>query len=303
MKRAVSVSLGHSDRDKTAELELFGEKVVIERRGVDGDIDKATALFTELDGQVDAFGVGGIDLWIQMGERRYALAAPQKMVKNVRQTPVVDGTGLKMTLERYSANALVEALGPEYAIGRVLHTAAVDRYGMTLGFFDLGYETVCGDLMFALGIPIPVRSFRGLNIMGRLLLPIVRRLPISVLYPTGEKQDEIVPKFTKYYDWATVIAGDCHYIKHHMPDDLSGKVIVTNTTTPNDMAMFRQRGVQYVMTTTPILNGRSFGTNMLEAALTAVAGKKRPLTFDELDDMIRELDLKPSLHNLAEISP
>ncbi len=303
MKRAVSVSLGHSDRDKTAELELFGEKVVIERRGVDGDIDKATALFTELDGKVDAFGVGGIDLWVQMGERRYALAAPQKMVKNVRQTPVVDGTGLKMTLERYSAKALVEALGPEYTSGRVLHTAAVDRYGMTLGFFDLGYETVCGDLMFALGIPIPVRSFRGLSIMGRLLLPIVRRLPISVLYPTGEKQDEIVPKFTKYYDWATVIAGDCHYIKRHMPDDLSGKVIVTNTTTPKDMAMFRQRGVQYVMTTTPILNGRSFGTNMLEAALTAVAGKKRPLTFDELNDMIRELDLKPSLHNLAEISP
>jgi hypothetical protein len=302
MKRAVSVSLGHSDRDKTVELELFGEMVLIERRGVDGDVEKATALFNELDGQVDALGVGGIDLWIQMGDRRYSIKAAQKMVKNVHQTPVVDGTGLKMTLERQAADALVVGLGSEYASGRVLHTAAVDRYGMALGFFDLGYETVCGDLMFALGIPLPVRSFRGLRILGRILLPIVEYLPISILYPTGEKQDEIVPKFTKYYEWATVIAGDCHYIKHHMPDDLSGKVIVTNTTTAKDMEMFRQRGVQYVMTTTPVLNGRSFGTNMLEAAITAVAGKKRPLTFDELDDMIRKLDLKPTLHNLEEMA-
>lgn len=302
MKRAVSVSLGSSDRDKMAELELFGEKVVIERRGVDGDVDKAAALFEELDGQVDALGVGGIDLWVQMGERRYAIRAAVKMVKNVNQTPVVDGTGLKMTLERQAAKALVDSLGPEYASGRVLHTAAVDRYGMTLGFLDFDYEMVCGDLMFALGIPIAIRSLRGLNILGRLLMPIVGYLPISVIYPTGEKQDEIVPKFTNYYEWATVIAGDCHYVKHHMPDDLSGKVIVTNTTTQKDMALFRERGIQYVMTTTPILNGRSFGTNMLEAAMTAVAGKNRPLTFDELDDMLRELDLKPTLHNLEETS-
>ena len=302
MKRAISVSLGSSERDKEAELELFGEKVVFERRGTDGDIEKATALFTELDGQIDAFGVGGIDLWVQMGEHRYSIKAAHKMVKNVRQTPIVDGTGLKVTLERHAAQTLVDELGPEYKTGRVLHTAAVDRYGMAMGFFDMGYETVCGDLMFALSIPIPIRSLRGLHIAGRILVPIATRLPISVLYPTGEKQGEIIPKYTKYYEWATVIAGDCHYIKRHMPDDLSGKVIVTNTTTPKDMDLFRERGVQYVMTTTPVLNGRSFGTNMLEAALTAAAGKNRPLTFDELDAMIKELELKPTIHDLTESS-
>jgi hypothetical protein len=299
MKRAVSVSLGSSNRDKQAELELFGEKVVIERRGVDGDVEKATALFTELDGQVDAFGVGGIDLWVQMGEHRFSIKAAQKMVKNVHQTPVVDGTGLKMTLERYAAQTLVDELGQAYQTGHVMHTAAVDRYGLALGFFEMGYETVCCDLMFVLDLPIPIRSLRGLHFAGRVLAPIATRLPISMLYPTGEKQDEIIPKFTKYYEWATVIAGDCHYVKRHMPDDLSSKVIVTNTTTTKDMELFRQRGVQYVMTTTPVLNGRSFGTNMLEAAITAVAGKNRPLTFDELDAMIKELELKPTLHDLS----
>jgi hypothetical protein len=83
-----------------------------------------------------------------------------------------------------------------------------------------------------------------------------------------------------------------------MPDDLTGKVIVTNTTTKKDMEMFKQRGVTHVVTSTPVLDGRSFGTNMIEAALTAVAGQNRPLTHAELSEMIRQLDMKPTLHTL-----
>lgn len=299
MKKAVSVSLGQSSRDKEVEVELYGEKVRIERRGTDGDVERATALFEELDGQVDALGVGGIDLWVEMGDLRFPITAAQKMVKNVKQTPVVDGCGLKNTLERRSAQVLVDTLGPSYQNGRVLHTLAVDRYGIALGFFDMGYETVCGDLMFTVGLPIPVRSLKTLNRLGRTIGPVIARLPISMLYPTGEEQEKIIPKFTEYYDWASVVAGDCHLVKRHMPDDLSGKVIVTNTTTERDMQLFRERGVQHVLTTTPVLDGRSFGTNMLEAALTAVAGKGRPLTHDELTVMLDDLDLKPTMTTLS----
>jgi hypothetical protein len=149
-----------------------------------------------------------------------------------------------------------------------------------------------------LGIPIAVRTLKQLRLLARLLLPVVGRLPISVLYPTGAKQDEIIPKFGKYYEWATVIAGDCHYIKRHMPDDLSGKLIVTNTTTLKDMELFRQRGVTHVVTTTPQLDGRSFGTNLMEAALTAVAGKNRALTRAELNELLAQLEIKPAIHHL-----
>ena len=298
MKKAVSVSLGHSNRDKDVEVGLYGQKVLIERRGMDGDVERATALFEELDGKVGALGVGGIDLWVEMGDIKFPITAAQKMVENVKQTPVVDGSGLKNTLERQSAQTLVDTLGPSYRTGRVLHTVAVDRYGMALGFFDMGYETVCGDLMFTVGLPIPIRSLNALNRLGRTIGPVIARLPISMLYPTGEEQEEITPKFTQYYDWATVIAGDCHLVKHYMPDDLSGKVIVTNTTTEKDMELFRQRGVHHVLTTTPVLDGRSFGTNMLEAALTAVADKGRPLTHGELNVMLKDLDLKPTMNTL-----
>ncbi len=97
MKTAVSVSLGSSKRDKKVEIELLGEKVQLERRGTDGDIAKATALFTELDGNVDVLSVGGIDLWAQMGGKRYKINAAHKLIKHVKQTPIVDGSGLKNT--------------------------------------------------------------------------------------------------------------------------------------------------------------------------------------------------------------
>ncbi len=301
MKRAVSVSLGSSQRDKKVEVELLGERVSVERRGTDGDIAKATALFTELDGQVDALGVGGIDLWVKMDDKTWNISAAHKLIQGVKQTPVVDGSGLKNTLEAHAAQTLVAELGAGYAQGRVLLTAAIDRYGMTKSFVAQGYETVFGDLMFALGIPIAIHKFSTFKIVAGLLAAPATKLPISVLYPTGDKQDKIIPKFTNWYEWATVVAGDCHYIKRHMPDDLRGKVIVTNTTTPKDMEMFKQRGVTHVLTTTPVLDGRSFGTNMMEAALTAVAGKNRPLTNAELNEMLTELNLKPTVHNLGAI--
>ena len=298
MKQAVSISLGSSERDKKVEIELLGEKVSIERRGTDGDVAKATALFTELDGKVDAFGVGGIDLWVLMGEKRYNITAAHKLIKNVKQTPVVDGSGLKNTLERHVVHAMIEQMGDRYASGRVLITSGADRYGMTLAFVEQSYEIVFGDLMFALGLPIPLRTFKTFKLVAGLLAGPATKLPISVLYPTGEKQDVIVPKFTRWYAWANVIAGDCHYVKRHMPHDLAGKVIVTNTTTPKDMEMFKARGVTHVVTSTPVLDGRSFGTNMMEAALTAVAGKNRPLTHPEIDEMLNELGLRPTVHVL-----
>ena len=95
-----------------------------------------------------------------------------------------------------------------------------------------------------------------------------------------------------------MVAGDCLYIKRYMPDDMQGKVVVTNTTTPQDVELFRKCGVKYLVTTTPILDGRSFGTNMMESALIALSGKKRALTRDEYEEILTKLGFEPSLQEL-----
>ncbi|MCJ7661833.1 MAG: hypothetical protein MUO67_22030 [Anaerolineales bacterium] len=300
MKRAVSISIGSSQRDKAVEVELLGEQVQIERIGTDGDMEKAAMLYKELDGKVDAFGVGGADLGVMVADKWYPLYSVQPMVRYVNQTPIVDGAGLKNTLENHVAPFMESQIKPYLdEVGRkAFITLGVDRWGMSKSFLDGGYECVFGDIMFGLGLPLAVRSEKSLKILASILMPIVGRIPFEWVYPTGEKQESRDPKWEEYYQWATVIAGDCHYIKRHMPYRLDGKVIVTNTTTSDDVKLFKEAGCKYLVTSTPVLEGRSFGTNMMEAALIAASGKKRELTRQELNQLLDQLGFEPQLQEL-----
>lgn len=300
MKRAVSISIGSSKRNKSVEVELLGERVCIERIGTDGDMEKAAQLYRELDGKVDAFGVGGADLGVMVADKWYPLYSVNKMVRFIQKTPFVDGAGLKNTLENRMAPYLDRKIG-DYINQRgrkALITVGVDRWGMTKSFLDADYECTFGDFLFALNLPLPLHQERSLRMLAALLMPIAGRLPFEWVYPTGEKQEKRIPRWEKYYQEATVIAGDCHYIKRHMPDRMDGKVIATNTTTQADVEMFRQAGVKYLLTSTPVLDGRSFGTNMMEAALIAISGKNRNLTRQELDDLLNRLGFEPQLQEL-----
>jgi hypothetical protein len=300
MKRAVSISLGSSKRNKAVEVTLLGEKVSIERIGTDGDMEKAAQMYKELDGVVDAFGVGGADLGMMVDGKWYPLYSVLPMVRFIKQTPVVDGSGLKNTLERKLAPFIDAELGG-YVNERgkkVFVTSGADRWGMTKSFLDARYECVFGDLMFGLGLPVAVRSEKSLKRLAAILLPVVGRLPFAWLYPTGEKQEKRIPKWENYYQWGTVIAGDCHYVKRHLPVRTDDKIVATNTTTKEDIETFRSAGVKYLVTSTPVLEGRSFGTNMMEAALIAVSGKKRPLTDQEYNQLLDQLGFQPSLQQL-----
>ena len=300
MKRAVSISIGSSKRNKAVEVQLLGETVSIERIGTDGDMEAAALKYKELDGKVDAFGVGGADLGVLVDGKWYPFYSVKPMVRFVEKTPLVDGSGLKNTLEN-KAPAFLDAEIGDYINSRgrkVLVAFGADRWGLSKSFSESGYETVFGDLMFGLDIPIAIHKLSSLKTVASLIMPIAGRLPFEWVYPTGEKQEKRTPKWGKYYDWATVIAGDCHYIKRCMPDNLQGKVIVTNTTTSEDVEAFRKTGAKYLVTTTPVLEGRSFGTNMMEAALVAVSGKGRPLTWVELSEMLNRLGFEPQLQEL-----
>ncbi len=299
MKRAVSVSLGSPKRDKSVVVNLLGEEVLIERIGTDGDQQKAYQMFCDLDGKIDAFGVGGIDLDVHTLWKDYPLHAAHKLVKDVKETPIVDGGGLKATLEARVMQEVEKQLGDSIHPKTVFLVAGITRSGMTLSFLEAGYKCTFGDLMFGLGIPLAIYRLLTVRITAAILMPIVGRLPIEMLYPTGEKQLEVVPKYIKHYQNNKVIAGDWLYIKQHSPDTLTGKVIVTNTTTPDDVEFLKSRGVKYLVTTTPVIEGRSFGTNMLEAALVAAAGKKRVLSNEELIQIIDDLNITAQIQELS----
>jgi hypothetical protein len=305
MKTAVSISIGSSKRNKKFQLRILGEDVTIERIGTDGDMEKAARLYQKMDGKVDAFGVGGADLGFLIGEKFYRMHSVSKLVRGVRITPVVDGNGLKATLEYKVRPMLEKELADQISSKRVLLTAGIDRWGMTRAFLDMGYQCVFGDMMFGLGLPFPVRTEKNLRRLIRILMPVVSHLPFSWLYPVGSEQEKHTPKWNEYFDWANVIAGDCHYITRYMPTRLDGKLIITNTTTAEDVALFKAAGVRTLVTTTPVLDGRSFGTNMMEAAIVAAIGRKEPVDYSNcsayiasLANLVDEIPLIPQMQVL-----
>ncbi len=275
MKRVLSVSLGSSKRDKVVEIELLGEQIAVERRGTNGDTALYAKAMAEADGKVDVLCVGGADLALRWEGRIYELTQVHKLVRGVKQTPLVDGSGVKESLEPLAVRWMQEQGLVDWQTAHVLMVAGVDRFGMAGELRRLGAKhVVCGDLLLALGVPLPL-GFRGVDIVARLCLPWMRHLPVSWLYPTGHSQDEIRPKHEKWYQWADVLAGDFLLIKKHMPATLAGKLIVTNTTTEEDMALLKARGVKAVISTSLRVEGRSFGTNVLEGILTSLSGKAR----------------------------
>ncbi|MDQ6780957.1 MAG: quinate 5-dehydrogenase, partial [Candidatus Eremiobacteraeota bacterium] len=130
MKHIVSVSLGSSTRDHRVVVHWLGEDLDIQRIGFDGSLDKAIAKLHELDGHVDAIGLGGIDVYLYAGTKRYALRDGLRMLDAVKRTPVVDGSGLKNTLERETIEYLQREGIIDFHGLPVLMVSALDRFGM-----------------------------------------------------------------------------------------------------------------------------------------------------------------------------
>src|ERR1700694_846520 len=158
MKKVVSVSLGSSTRDHRVLVRWLGEELDIQRIGFDGSLDKAIAKLRELDGKVDAIGLGGIDVYLYAGTKRYALRDGLRMLEAVKKTPVVDGSGLKNTLERETVRYLQSQNVIDFRGLPVLMVSALDRFGMAQALVEAGAQVTFGDFIFALGIDKPVKT-------------------------------------------------------------------------------------------------------------------------------------------------
>ncbi len=295
------MSLGSKTRDHHAVVDLLGETFDISRVGTDGKLDEAIRAVQELDGKVDAIGLGGIDVYLYAGKHRYALRDGLRLLNAAKVTPVVDGSGLKNTLEREAVRFMQDDLNIDLRGKRVLMVSALDRFGMAQALVEAGADVLFGDFIFALDLDKPVKGLHEFEEMAETYLPDACKLPFQFFYPTGKKQEKPPqPKYPQYYRDAEIIAGDFHFMRQYMPDDLQGKVILTNTLTANDAEELRRRGVSRLITTTPDFGGRSFGTNVIEAALLALLHKPwSEVTAGDYERVLHELDLKPRVIALA----
>jgi hypothetical protein len=234
-----------------------------------------------LDGRVDAFGLGGIDLFLHAAGRDYYFREARRFRAAVSRTPIVDGSGLKGAVEGDVVRFMAQDLGLELADKRVLITSAVDRWGMAMAFADAGCDMTYADLLYALDVPVMLHKVPTLVRVVRTIAPIAVQLPFAWLYPAEADHETAVERESKHsqlYRDADIVAGDYKYVRKYMPADMSGKWVVTNTTTLEDVDFLRSHGVELLITSTPRLEGRSFGTNVIEATMVALDGATGPLT-------------------------
>jgi hypothetical protein len=282
-------------------VNFLGEELDISRIGTDGKLDAAIAKVHELDGKVDAIGLGGIDVYLYAGRHRYALRDGLRLLEAAKTTPVVDGSGLKNTLEREAVRFMQDELGIDLRGKRVLMVSALDRFGMAQALVDAGADVLFGDFIFALDKDMPVRNLAEFERMAEKYLPDACKLPFQFFYPTGKKQEKPPePKYPQYYEQAEIIAGDFHFMRQFMPARLDGKIVLTNTVTQANIDELADRGIKMLITTTPDIGGRSFGTNVLEAALLALLGKRwSEVVPADYERLLKELQLKPRVVKLT----
>lgn len=297
MKHILSISLGDSARNSKLIETFAGQDFILERLGTDGDKKMALDLIKKNDGNVAAFGLGGTDIYIYAGDKCYTLKESLQFLQMAKSTPLVDGSGLKNTLERRILKLLQMEYNINFTNKKILLICAVDRFGLAEAIVDSGMEYTFGDIIYGLGINYPIKTMSGLKKLANCILPIISRLPVSWFYPTGKSQQKQVTSYPEYFFQNDIIAGDFHFIKKFMPrteKSLLGKIIITNTVTADDRAILKSLGVKLLVTTTPQIQGRSFGTNVIEALLVALADKgTNKLSSSEYEDMIVRLQIKP----------
>ncbi len=302
-KEIVSISLGPSGRDYEFTTQMFGEEIHVRRFGADGDVRRAHELVAQFDGQVDAIGLGGMNVYFQVGHRTYIHQQIQQVANAAQISPVVDGVHLKNTLERLAINQVAQQQRGIFSHKRVFVVSGIDRYAVAQVLGSFTHRILFGDPIFHLNLPFALRSFKQLERYAGLALPALCRAPYGKLCPVGSEQDLRTPRGMKYFDQADIIAGDFVYIRRFAPDNLRGKVVITNALSAADVEDLRERGVESLITITPPLDEKHpfVGSNVIEAIFVSfIEHPLAEITDDDYLNLVARSDLEPRITVLNE---
>ncbi len=293
--RVSGISLGSSQRDFSGSFCLAGVDFVVERVGTDGCIRSAADLIRKLDGKVDAIGLGGVNLAYVLGKHRYPIAEGRELADAARCTPVVDGSLVKELWEPLLVKELLTRGELEVEGQRALITSALDRYPLARCLHRHGARVTAGDALLALKLPL-LFSLGTFTTVAVAAMPLLSKLPLKYLYPLGKKQESRKRGWNRVLTSFTVIAGDFHLFNRRLPQDLSGKTIITSTLTGQDRRELLHRGAKRVIPLGLTVGERSLGANILDAMIAGAAARQAFGASDRrrvleilLEDYLKEL--------------
>ncbi len=183
MKEIVSVSLGPSDADYEFSAQAFGAEFQVRRIGTDGDTERARALLAEFDGKADAIGLGEMNLRFSVGQRSCTQCQIQSLASAAKITPVVDGSHLKSTLDRWFISQAARQHEDVFRYRRVFFLSGIDQFALAQVLNRYTDRFHFGDPIFHLNLPFALGSLGQLELYARWVLPRLCRKPYVTCFP------------------------------------------------------------------------------------------------------------------------
>jgi predicted amino acid dehydrogenase len=301
MKHVLTIHLNAGD--ETASVTFLGQEIQLHRIGCGGDSERAAALIAEYDGQVDAIGLEGLPAELQLGNVRRSHDAGARLHTAAHVTPVVDGAGVRPSLERWGVILTDRAQPGIFAEKRILMTPGLNHSGLAqaLGRHSPYIRYADPALYWALPAFPGVGARQTLDQAAPATLEQLKDAPFRRLLPQPGAPK--VPRAAHPFEWADVLAGDIGAIRRYAPAKLAHKTVVVEWATSADLDDLCARGVSIVITMMPSPDGRDglghWSAATIEAVLVALrTDPGLPLSEDTYLDLIADLDWRPAIRYL-----
>ncbi|MEI2689875.1 MAG: serine carboxypeptidase [Anaerolineae bacterium] len=301
MKKIVIIHLG--DGEEVSTVTFLGQEVQIRRIGCHGDAERVRAVIAEHDGQVHAIGLEGYPAELELGGVRVVHEIGATLAATARQTPVVDGGGIRPGLERWAVILADRAEPGIFSQKHVLMAPGLNHGGLAQALDRRTPHLRYGDpdLFFALPDFPGVGSQRALEQAVNPTLEHLKSAPFRRLLPQAGAAGQ--PRSATPFEWADVIAGDMSAIRRYAPAQLKHKTVAVEWASEEDLDDLRQRGAAIVVTMMPALDGAKalgrWSAAAIEAVLVALrTNPEQPLTEDTYLDLMADIHWTPHVRYL-----
>ncbi|MCX7789223.1 MAG: serine carboxypeptidase [Chloroflexaceae bacterium] len=291
----------HDDSgDETATIQMLGTPVQVRRIGCGGDLELARRLIAEHDGQVSAIALENMPASLRLGPARQPHALGSALAAAARQTPVVDGSGVRPMLERWGVILADRAQPGIFSRKRVLMVPGLNHDGLAHALSRRGCTVRYADPVVFFGMPdLPgVGSPATLPRVAAPTLEWLKTAPFHRVVPRpGTPRN---PRPAAPFAWADLLAGEIGAIRRYAPPSLQRKTIVVEWASAEDRADLQARGASIVVSLLdgliPVDGLRHWSAATVEGLLAALrANPDAPLTEDTYLDLLAEIDWSPAI--------
>lgn len=301
MKKVLLLHLG--DGEETLDIRFHDQPIRIHRVGCHGSYERVEQNIIEHDGEVDAIGLDGYPAYLSLGGHSVPHVTGQALHKLAKKTPVVDGSGIQSSLERWGVT-LADRMQPGiFSQKRILMVPGLNHDGLADALRRRGSEIRYADPVVYFGFP----DFPGighpqtLNQASLVTLDQLKDAPFRRIFPLPGQPG--TPRQEKPFRWADILAGNIGAIRRYAPPNLKNKIVVTDFATEEDLADLSQRGVSISITLIRPLDSasplRGSAPALVEAALVALRTSiDAPLTEDTYLDLVAGTEWKPEIRYL-----